>query len=382
MYAFRTTLAALLICGSFVSLLRAQYVHLHEHKGEVVGITFQGNSKWLVAQEDPESRFHAYPHLEEVALLNHDVSHEAMQYIVGLKTVKYLTVGAAPESLGIEDRTFALVGNMSQLESLQFCKPRLTDTDLKPLTKLKCLTHLEIEGTNMAIPPFAIDPDSYRLTDAAAIHFAAMETLQSLTIRTDENFTDALIEKLAALPKLRHLEIGSQQFTDKALGILGVEYGLRTLTINSQHFTDAGVKALCHAGELEELNVQSPKLTAKSIAHVKALKKLRSLELPIERLEDDTMSTLAEMTSLERLLLRHVPITDVELIKLKNHPSLTTLFLENSDLSIYSLETFKSMPKLEYVNLGWDAKESPLQQRLNAYLKAKAAKTEMHPTSP
>jgi Leucine-rich repeat (LRR) protein len=296
-----------------------------------------------------------------------------MQYIVGLKTVKSLTVGAAPESLGIEARSFALVGQMSQLESLRFCKRGPTDAELRPLTKLKCLAHLEIEGSGMAFFSLSADPDEHRLTDAAAIHLAAMETLQSLTIRSHEDFTDTLIEKLAALPKLRHLEIRSQRFTDKALGILGVEYDLRSLTINSQNCTDAGVKALCHASELEELEIHSSKVTARSIAHVKSLNKLRSLELPIERLDADTMATLAEMKSIERLLLRRVPITDVELIKLKNHPSLTTLFLESADLSIYSLDTFKSMPKLEYVNLGWNPRESRLQKRLNEYLKAKEA---------
>lgn len=114
---------------------------------------------------------------------------------------------------------------------------------------------------------------------------------------------DALVEKLAALKRLRYL------------------------TIRAPQLGDAGLATISGFALLERLDLWSPLVSDVGVGHLAALRQLKQLSIATSRMSDASMRDVARMRTLERLTLRGAGITNAGLIGLADLPNLQSLTL-------------------------------------------------------
>lgn len=300
-------------------------------KGEVDFVSYSGDSEWLVAQEDPRSHLHKLPALDTVALNNHRVSREAMSYLCGLKGLKYLELGTAPEGILVDHEALAELAKARGLEELTLTKSGLRDEDFAFLPALKNLAYLEVAGgwfTNEW-------PD--RLTGAAAnfiVQSAGLEELRVTQIMGP--VPDSFVAGLGAHPGLKGVEIRTGGWSHRE----DVEY-----------FSDVGVAGLARCRTLDLVQLGSPKLTRASLHSLLALPELLTLSLSIRDLEAADFTAIRVKETLESLSLPKAAPTDEQFAELSGHPALTTLILDGQKLTLQSRVVLESLPKLERVRL-------------------------------
>lgn len=110
---------------------------------------------------------------------------------------------------------------------------------------------------------------------------------------------------LAAMPKLRALNLNSTDITDDDLELVGRLVGLHDLDVSTTDITDAGV------------------------LHLRGLSGLRHLRIKETRITDVGIGHLASMRALETINVRGVDLSDVGLRMLADHPFLTMLVVSD-----------------------------------------------------
>lgn len=124
----------------------------------------------------------------------------------------------------------------------------LTDTDLRHLTRMPRLGHLELAAGD------ALTPDGLAV-------LAGVENLWSLSFRGG-NLTDAHIAALSDIEGLRRLDLAlNRNIGDDALAHIAAHETLRSLTLDSTAVTDDGIAALAGHPALEQLSLTQTDIT-------------------------------------------------------------------------------------------------------------------------
>ena len=211
---------------------------------------YAGAPDWLVSQKDPRSHWHAMRTLEAVDLYLHDITLPEIRYVVSLTQVRHLTLGHAPERVGLDPGVLAAVARSRHIEGLSICKSNLRNADCDTLSAMRNLKDLIIEGEDLCE---ATDP--HGLTAEAVDSLAKLKSLESLEIRGDARFTDQSVETLATLPRLRSLRLRSRHLTDKALEIAASRMTLSRLDLESPHFTRDAIAKLRESQRIEKVHI-------------------------------------------------------------------------------------------------------------------------------
>ncbi len=183
----------------------------------------------------------------------------------------------------LTDAAFASLAGLADLKAL-ICwhqgwqrEPTMTGSGMAPLASLQHLTHLVLAGS--------------RITDAAIDSIVRIKSLENVEIFHCWKLSDAALLRLAELPNLRHLAVGSVRGEPK--GSEGV------------HVNDAFVRMLSGKPTLESLSLSEGILTyegsLKTLKNLPALKKLELSEvlLPpgdLEKLQADLPSVAIKHT--------------------------------------------------------------------------------------
>jgi hypothetical protein len=317
---------------------------LHEDQddaGRVISLFYQGDSDWLVTQQDPRSRWHRLPHLEDVTFNNFAVSREALRHVLSLKQVKGFNLGIGPEGVEVAPEDLALLGQADHLLHLGLCYADPEDDHLRFLPDMDGLESLTVASHG--------EPrHSPRFTDAVASLLVAAPKLRWIGIHSD-GLTDEFVRRLAARGDLESLEIASPLLTDASLALLGALPALRRLRIRSPRITDEGVKHLRALVTLEELQIDSPRIGSGALPHLSGLERLSHLDLSLDSVRPEDLASVQHLTALRILALRKAPIGDETFPALRGHPGLESLFLERSRPTLASLPVIESLPKLTNV---------------------------------
>jgi hypothetical protein len=174
------------------------------------------------------------------------------------------------------------------------------------------------------LPP---TPGQGNLNAAAVDHLAKLENLESVTLCLGRRCTDAELEHLAGLTKLRHLMIYG--------------YGL----------TDAGLKYLRVLANLESRDLYSQKITGAGLEHLQGLTNLRSLTLTGRRIKEDELDHLKELSNLKTLKLGDFQMTDAGLEHLQGRVNLRELRLTHTQVSDAGLEHLNGLTGLKTLDL-------------------------------
>lgn len=166
-----------------------------------------------------------------------------------------------------------------------------TDTDavLQHLTafpRLKGLFLTQGQATDRSLPLVAgrtslevlMIWEARGVSDVGVAHLAKLVNLNNLHINNGK-LTDRSLAILSRLPRLQHLSLQGNAFTDEGLRHLRDMTQLRSLWLGlgASRFTDAGLVHLAKLANLEELDLQGSPLTRSGREQLEKLPKLRSL---------------------------------------------------------------------------------------------------------
>ena len=155
-----------------------------------------------------------------------------------------------------------------------------------------------------------IGPGQNTITDAAVEQFAKLPQLDGLYLASG-HITDAGAQKLAALKRLVTLSVGGTSITDR-----GVEYIARCKNLEIIYLsglaglTDAGLEPLKTMPKLKLLYLHGTRITDAGLERLKTMPKLEVLYLQGTRITDAGLAHIAGIKSLRILILADTGISD------------------------------------------------------------------------
>ncbi len=148
---------------------------------------------------------------------------------------------------------------------------------------------------------------------------------------------------------------GYSKITDAALEHLKGLTKLKELYLNNTEITDAGLVHLKGLVNLELLIIRRTKVTDAGVVHLNGLKNLQALGFTRTNVTDAALVHVKSLTNLERLWLTDTGITDAGLVHLKGLTNLKGLNLSNTEVGDAGLVYLQEMTELQGLGL-WNTK--------------------------
>jgi hypothetical protein len=217
--------------------------------------------EWSSEAVIPES---AYEHLGKLKSLEslkligrRDASDEDLRHLAGLTGLKSLSIAGASQ---ITDKGVAHLANLPDLKRLSLHWPgTVTDASMKLLGEHKTLEALHLWGAG-------------RITDAGCEFLSNSKTLSELTLSHGQEITVKGLASLGKLAGLRDIQLGLLSIDDRGLVELGKMSRLERLSlIYMKEITDAGVQGLKELKKLRHFYVRDcPMITDKGIEDLRS----------------------------------------------------------------------------------------------------------------
>lgn len=225
----------------------------------------------------------------------------------------------------------------------------VTDACLERLKGLARLRWLSLNGTNV--------------TDADMAHLKGMTSLEGLSLY-DTLVTDAGLQHLKGLPNLQSLNLTGTQPAMNRPGSARA-YSSRGLTRPNSPLrrpgtivTDAGLEHIKELIGLQCLSLENTQVTDTGLRHLAGLKNLGTLDLRGTDVTDAGLEHLKRLARLQDLLLSNTKVTDAGLEHLKGMTSLQWLAVGGSlgprgsvQVTDTGLEHLKGLTNLFYLGL-------------------------------
>jgi len=240
-------------------------------------------------------------------------------------------------------------------------------TELKQIDKLVALS---IPGQKMipelleALPELttlrALNLKSSGMTDASLAKLATLTELEVLNLEENRKLTDAGMQHLTGLSKLRRVELRSARITDKGLLAFKDHKNLQSLKLRFTDVTGAGLVVLENHPQLAELELQCERSTAdrKPLDLTplgRGFAALRTLTFGGNKLGDEHIDALAKLPALERLSMKTIGflgITNEGAKKLGQMKTLKHLELNGAtQLDDTGIQALCANPALESLDL-------------------------------
>jgi hypothetical protein len=165
-----------------------------------------------------------------------------------------------------------------------------------------------------------------------------------------ERITDADLEHLKDLPRLKAISLHSSKITDDGLKRIKALGQLETLDLQSTEITDAGLETLKEFPALKWLSLFNTKITDAGLKKLQGLTNLQVLDLSETEVSDSGLENIEGLIHLKVLRLDHTNVTDAGLVHLQGLSQLEILYLANAKVSDEGVENLrKALPKLEIV---------------------------------
>jgi len=220
--------------------------------------------------------------------------------------------GAAIEGPILDD-----LDDLKHLEYIFLRTQGVTDDMLRPFQKVPNLKRLILNYTKITADGVAHLTGYPKLSDlsllynpqitsAAYRHVAKIVALEKLTI-SEDSLNDFELARIATLPKLRFLSVGSDNISDdglKSVSSLNIEY----LGIGGEQITD---RALIHVAPLKSLKTLSlgrTKITGAGFSHLEGIA-LTELDLVQNPITDVAIPHLIKLKTLVHLNIRETKIS-------------------------------------------------------------------------
>jgi len=240
-------------------------------------------------------------HYVDPAMNKKYYTDEGLAELAKCRLLEELHIG----SIGITDAGIDHIVKLTNLKMLHlFGCDNVTDSGLAKLTALKSLRNLSITDADISIKElnnFKPMPNLTKLKiydlqrKGAILDLSGLTTLEDLSLNfehySEDAFVDADLMSLANLKKLKWLQIGPRNYTDKGMAYLAQLPNMERLGIGGSGLTDEGLKYLTNMKKLNHLSIQGRfdsnkrtfinggKITDKGLRYLGELKMLRFLNI-------------------------------------------------------------------------------------------------------
>jgi hypothetical protein len=243
----------------------------------------------------------------------------------------------------VTDAGVSHLRRLTRLHRLSLPSSRVTDAGLAVLAEMPQLEELAIGNPSGYVHPGRREPTTLE------------ETLVA-------NISDAGLERLAGLPRLRSLTLFGTRVTNDGLSLLTRFRLLRHLSIVLVNggVTERGFVHLAKLTRLRslaitDLSYPSTDAMTAGLSELTKLGVLESLNIFSMRVNDDALESIGKLQSLRNLSLYHaiatMPVTDLGLERLKGLGELRTFRLGIHRISDQGLAAISTLGKLETIEV-------------------------------
>ncbi len=166
----------------------------------------------------------------------------------------------------------------------------------------------------------------------------------------DPELTDALVDQLIQIPRLRFLTLRYETVLAKNLDRLARCKHFQELKIEGS-VSDEEVAGVFQLTNTDMLALESPKITDKSLIELRKMDSLTGLSLLFTRISDEGLEHLRPLSHLELLFLPYTPVTDKGLNIIKDFKGLYWLNLGDTTISDRGLAQLSQHPRLKILTL-------------------------------
>jgi hypothetical protein len=223
----------------------------------------------------------------------------------------------SPPLVPLTDDGFQAIAGWTMLTSLNVNVHSLTGRAFERLVRENALTHLltlslrHLKDADLALKAIEnctklseLDVGSCDITDHGLKHLEKLGKLEELCLN-DTKISGAGLRPLGHLPSLRKLELVGVALDDAGLVHVSELNGLEVLWIGGSQtrITDAGLEQLAKLIRLRHLSLSGSAITARGIEQLAALKNLETLYLEGSDIGDEVISALGGLNGLKGLNL-------------------------------------------------------------------------------
>lgn len=178
---------------------------------------------------------------------------------------------------------------------------------LRTLTLENYKTRIETRGDGSKVTVDA--RTGIDVTDAGLEHLKGLSRLRVLSMAKSK-VTDAGVEHLKGLKALQELDLGYAKITEVGLKCLKGLPNLRTLKLYCIDLTDSDMRHLARFSQLQSLNVSKTKITDAGLASLVRLRQLRDLRIACTEVTDAGLEHIKRLPELRSLYLKDTKVTD------------------------------------------------------------------------
>ena len=225
--------------------------------------------------------------LEELSIGSIGITDAGMEHITKLTNLKDLNLFGCDN---VTDKGVAKLRTLKSLTSLNISHAEVTFSGLAQLNSLSNLTRLYVDNLKRG---------------GAMLDLSGLTNLENVSLGfehySEDAFSDADLMGLANLKKLKWLQIGPRNYTDKGMAYLAQLPNIERLGIGGSGLTDEGLKHLTNMKKLNHLSIigrfdtnkrdftSGGNITDKGLRYLGELKMLRFLNI----YTDNTFSAAA-----------------------------------------------------------------------------------------
>lgn len=190
------------------------------------------------------------------------------------------------------------------------------------------------------------------VTDAAVDVLATMPRLKRVSISHDE-ITDVGLTKVAKLNRLTNVDFFKcPKITDEGVIKLTQLQSLERLFLNNNpQLTRRIIRPVCSLKNLNRLELDEIQISGQDIVDLAQLRKLETLGLSKSGVDDDAARHFVALKSLTSLTLNQTAITDAGVAHLKAMTWLKSLGLSRNALTDRAVNDLLALQDLEYLGL-------------------------------
>ena len=192
------------------------------------------------------------------------------------------------------------------------------------------------------------------LTDDGVRELAEIDTLEHVYLWYSPKLTNTALQSLAKMKSLKALNVGGSKINDEGMKVLGQMTNLEQLWVSHLSLTDVGLKPLENLTGLKAICLmENRKLTANAVAtFLRKVKSLERLDLEFVECNDAVLKEIGRHTKMQHLSLYDiVKVTDDGVKELAGLTDMTYLSLVGSQLSDNGLKHLLGMSKLERLHV-------------------------------
>jgi len=300
----------------------------------------------------------AFPRLTSLTLIQTEVTDAGLVHLGGLPRLEILSL----QHTHITDAGVPHLLEVTSLRELDLRGTWVTDDGVERLAGLTKLQSLDLTG----IPVAEATVEQFKRTSPKPVLAGAEIVWDAVPQLQGDEAASADADLIAEIKRLRgKVELDVQRPGKPLVGawlqgrlvddrlcerLKGASH-LETLHLWFTRITDAGLQDLGSLTRLRRLSIADTPITDAGLAHLQELDRLERLHLPRTEVTGAGLADLQGLKQLDWLDLRGTPITDGALEHVRDWTQLRKLWLDETNLTGAGLAHLRGLSQLERVYL-------------------------------